>query len=66
VTATKTAEVTATTESTVPKGKCFAHHARHRTRRKRGFEAEPERDRRSENFHHTASHGALLPCHFGT
>ena len=46
----QTAEVTATTKSTVPKGKCFAHHARHHARRKRGFEAEPERDRRCENF----------------
>ena len=55
------AEVTAAAKSTVPKGRSFAHHARHHARRERGFKAEPECDRRCENFSHPTSHGALLP-----
>jgi hypothetical protein len=43
-----------------PKGKSFSHRPRHHARRKRGFEAEPKRDRRYENFRDPASHGALL------
>jgi arylsulfatase A-like enzyme len=55
--------------STVPKGKSFAHlarHARHNARRERGFETEPERDRRCKNFSHPTSHGGLLPPRCGT
>ncbi len=60
-------EVTATevtaTEVTAAAGstKSFAHRARHHARRERGFETEPERDRRCENFSHPTSHGGLLP-----
>jgi hypothetical protein len=54
-----TAEMTAA--AAVPKGKSFAYHARHHTRRERYFEAEPERDRCRENFRHPTSHGGLLP-----
>jgi hypothetical protein len=56
-----TTEMTAAAESTVPKGKSFAHHTRHHARRERCFETEPERDRRCENFSHPTSHGGLLP-----
>ncbi|MGA7385286.1 MAG: hypothetical protein WBW81_11530 [Methylocella sp.] len=68
--APKPAEMTATAEmaaamtaaeSTVPKSKSFANHARHHIRRERYFEAEPERHRRCENFRPLASHGVLLP-----
>jgi hypothetical protein len=59
-----TTEMTAAAGSTVPKGKSFAHHARHarhHARRERCFETEPERDRRCENFSHPTSHGGLVP-----
>lgn len=59
--AAETTEMTAAAESTVPKGESFAAHARHHTRRERYFEAEPERNRRCENFRHPTSHGVLLP-----
>jgi hypothetical protein len=61
-----TTEMTAAAESTVPKGKGFAHHTRHHARRERCFETEPERDRRCENFCHPTSHGALLSRRCGT
>ena len=51
------AEMAAAAESTVPKGKSFAYPARHLTRRERYFEAEPERDRRCQNFRPPTSHG---------
>jgi hypothetical protein len=60
------AEMTAAAGSTVPKGKSFAHHARHHARRERGFETEPERDRRCENFRLPTSHGGFLPPPCGT
>jgi hypothetical protein len=67
MTAAETSEMTAAAGSTVPKGKSFAHHARHASaRRERGFETEPERDRRCENFSHPTSHGGLLPPRCGT
>jgi hypothetical protein len=63
--APETAEMTPAAEMTaaaaVPKGKSFAYHARHHTRRERYFEAEPERQRCCENFPHPTSHGGLLP-----
>jgi hypothetical protein len=58
---TASAKVTASAEPTMPKGKGFAHRARHHARRERGFETEPERDRRRENFCRPTSHGARLP-----
>ena len=61
-----TTEMTAAAESTVPKGKSFAHHTRHHARRERCFETEPERDRRCENFSHPTSHGGLVPPRCGT
>jgi hypothetical protein len=70
MTTSEAAEVTAAAEvpaaaeptvPTVPKGKGFAHHARHHARRERGFDTEPERDRRCENFCHPPSHDGLLP-----
>jgi hypothetical protein len=61
-----TAEMTAAAESTVPESKSFAYRARHHTRCERGFETEPERDRRCENFSHPTSHGDLLPPRCGT
>jgi hypothetical protein len=64
--APETAEMTPAAEMTaaaaaVPKGKSFAYHARHHTRRERYFKAEPKRHRRCENFPHPTSHSGLLP-----
>jgi hypothetical protein len=67
--ASEAAEVTASAEPTVPtmpKGKGFADCARHHARRERGFETEPERDRRCENFCDPPSHDGLLPPRCGT
>jgi hypothetical protein len=61
-----TTEMTAAAGSTVPKGKSFAHYARHHARRERGFETEPECDRRCENFSDPTSHGGLVPPRCGT
>ncbi|MGH6851037.1 MAG: hypothetical protein ACREDD_11420 [Methylocella sp.] len=57
---TATAEVTAA--AAVPKGKSFAHDPRRHARRERGLEAEPERQRRCENFPDPTNHCALLPA----
>jgi hypothetical protein len=61
-----TTEMTAAAGSTVPKGKSFAHYVRHHARRERGFETEPECDRRCENFSDPTSHGGLVPPRCGT
>jgi hypothetical protein len=61
-----TTEMTAAAGSTVPKGKSFAHYARHHARRERGFETEPECDRRCENFSDPTSQGGLVPPRCGT